>query len=656
LGASEAAKYVSRPPAETLALERHHPPPLVAWAAEIQSAKDLRYSVIRADGEVASSQITSAITDAIHQSYLAKWAVIGVLIGTIAGVGAIVFYEMIQVATNGLLGGLTGFYPPNPAGEATALVGAHPDFLLIPVVAAAGGLIAGVLIYKLAPEAEGHGTDEAIAAFHQKNGVIRKRVPVVKAIASAFTIGSGGSGGREGPTAQIAAGFGSFIGGILKLPVRDRRIAVAVGIGAGIGAIFKSPFGGAILAGEILYSGGDFEVEALLPGFIASPVGYVIFASFAGYTPIFGGSLTYTFTQPINLVFYAVLGLLCGLVGRAHTFVFYRVKGLFSSLTIPKYFRPAIGMALAGAIGIFFPEVLGLGYGFLQYLIDGNLSLVSTNYFALPILVVLLLIVTFKIFATALTVGSGGSAGVFAPSLVIGGFVGAAFWVVLNSLVPGMIPVPAPLVIVGMVALFAGVGRVPIAVILMVSEMTGTLALLVPSMVAVVISYFVTGSKYTIYKSQVPRRSDSPAHRGEYNVPLLTKIFVSDAMNHNVLTLMPNDTAANAYQMMLDKGFRGIPIVESDKAIGMVTMSDLMRVPREQMPSTQLRSVMTQNLLVAYPDESLLNVLDRMINHEVGRLPVVSKDTGKLAGIITRTDVIRAYDRAVELLSRSVPT
>ena len=602
------------------------------------------------------SSLFTGLNRVIQRNFLAKWTVVGVLIGTIAGVGAILFYEMIQVATNGLLGGVSGFYPPNPAGEAVAIAGAHPNFLLVPIVAAAGGLVAGILIYRFAPEAEGHGTDEAIAAFHQRNGVIRKRVPVVKAIASAFTIGSGGSGGREGPTAQIAAGFGSFIGGILKLPVRDRRIAVAVGIGAGIGAIFKSPFGGAILAGEILYSGGDFEVEALLPGFIASPVGYVIFASFAGYTPIFGSSLSYSFTQPLNLVFYAILGVLCGLVGRAHSFTFYRVKAFFSSLGVPRYVRPAIGMGLAGVIGIFFPEVLGLGYGFVQYLIDGNLSLVGTNYFALPVLAVLLLVIVLKIVATSLTVGSGGSAGVFAPSLVIGGFVGAAFWVVLHSLVPGMAPLSAPFVIVGMMALFAGVGRVPIAVILMVSEMTGTLQLLVPSMVAVVVAYFVTGSRYTIYKSQVSHRSDSPAHRGEYNVPLLTKIFVTDAMNHNALTLTPNDTAANAYQMMLDKGFRGIPIVESEKVVGMVTMSDLLRVPREQMASMLLRSIMTSNLLVAYPDESLLNVLDRMISHGVGRLPVVSKETGKLAGIVTRTDVIRAYDRAVELLSKSEPT
>jgi CIC family chloride channel protein len=307
-------------------------------------------------------------------------------------------------------------------------------------------------------------------------------------------------------------------------------------------------------------------------------------------------------------------------------------------------------------IGIFFPEVLGLGYGFIQYLINGQTALIGVNFMAAPILLVLVLVVIFKILATSLTVGSGGSAGVFAPSLVIGGFVGAAFWEVLNSALPGVIPIPAPLVIVGMVALFGGVGRVPIAVILMVSEMTGTLSLLAPSMVAVVISYFVVGPKHTIYRSQVAKRSDSPAHRGEYNVPLLTKIFVSDAMNHNVLTLSPGDSVAIAYQTMLDKGFRGIPVVQDEKTVGIVTMSDLLRVPREQMSSSQISSVMTQNLLVANPDESLLSALDRMTNHGVGRLPVVSKDTGKLAGIITRTDIIKAYNRAVELLSRSEPT
>jgi CIC family chloride channel protein len=602
------------------------------------------------------SSLYAGLNRIIHRNYLAKWTVIGLFIGTIAGVGSILFYVLIQLVTNLMLGGITGFYPPNPAGESVSLASISPNFWLVPLSLALGGLATGLIVYKLAPEAEGHGTDEAIAAFHRRDGKIRRRIPLVKAIASAFTIGSGGSGGREGPTAQIAAGFGSFVGDTFRLAVKDRRIAVAVGIGAGIGSIFKSPFGGAMLSGEILYSGGDFETEALIPAFIASPIGYVIFASYAGFTPIFGNSVTYSFTHPANLVFYAMLGLACGLVGRGYTATFYATRRFFSALKTPKFVKPVIGLTITGLIGIFFPEVLGLGYGFIQYLINGQTALIGVNFTAAPILLVLVLVVIFKILATSLTVGSGGSAGVFAPSLVIGGFVGAAFWEVLNSALPGVIPIPAPLVIVGMVALFGGVGRVPIAVILMVSEMTGTLSLLAPSMVAVVISYFVVGPKHTIYRSQVAKRSDSPAHRGEYNVPLLTKIFVSDAMNQNVLTLSPSDSVAIAYQTMLDKGFRGIPVVQDEKTVGIVTMSDLLRVPREQMPSSQISSVMTQNLLVAYPDESLLSALDRMTNHGVGRLPVVSKDTGKLAGIITRTDIIRAYNRAVELLSRSEPT
>ena len=342
---------------------------------------------------MSGSSFVTRINRVIQHGYLAKWVVVGLLIGIIAGVGALGFYIAIQAVTNLMLGGITGFYPPNPAGEGAALATVSPNFLLIPLSTIVGGLIAGVLVYRLAPEAEGHGTDEAIAAFHRRDGKIRRRIPVVKALASAFTIGSGGSGGREGPTAQIAAGFGSFVGDLLKLPVRDKRVAVAVGIGAGIGAIFKSPFGGAILSGEILYSGGDFEVEALIPSFIASPIGYVIFASYTGFAPIFGTGLTYAFTQPRNLLIYAVLGIVCGLVGRLHTTTFYSVRKLFSRLPVTRYARPMVGAAVAGVIGVFFPQVLGLGYGFLQTLMNGNLSQVSTNYVTLPVFGVLVAVV-----------------------------------------------------------------------------------------------------------------------------------------------------------------------------------------------------------------------------------------------------------------------
>lgn len=590
----------------------------------------------------------------INRSYLGKWVVIGSLIGIVAGFGSTVFYYLIALVTTYLLGGITGFYPPIPAGEGVSPVSINPHYYLIPLSTAIGGLVAGALVFTFAPEAEGHGTDAAIDAFHNKSGVIRKRVPVVKMIASAFTIGSGGSAGREGPTAQIAAGFGSLLGELFGLSASDRRIAVAAGIGAGIGSIFKSPFGGAILSAEILYSGGDIEAEALVPGFIATPVGYVIFGSFTGFTPIFGPAITYQFVHPFNLVFYAILGVMCAGVGRLYTTTFYGAKNFFDKVLLPKYAKPMIGGAIAGIVGIFFPEVLGLGYGFLQYAINGQFNLLTVNYITMPIALILLFLIFLKIFATSVTVGSGGSGGVFAPALAIGGFLGALWWMVVQTIDPGAIPISAPLVVVGMMALFAGVGRVPIAVILMVTEMTGNLSLLAPSMIAVVIAYILTGSKFTIYKSQVPTKADSPAHRGDYNVPLMTRLFVRDAMATDVSALSPDDTIDKANQAILKGKYRGLPIVSPvGKVVGIVTLNDLKRVPTEKSKTTKLRDVMTQNVITAGADESLYDALRKMTTNQVERMPVVDKPTGKLVGILTTADLFRAYERAVSGIAAS---
>ncbi len=557
---------------------------------------------------------------------------------------------MIELVSNFILGGITGFYPPNPVGEASALVSiANPRYYLIPVSTIIGGLVAGLLIFRFAPEAEGHGTDAAIDAFHNKNGVIRKRVPIIKTIASAFTIGTGGSAGREGPTAQIAAGFGSILGDIFKLSAKDRRIALAAGIGAGIGSIFKSPFGGAILSAEILYSGPDMEADALIPGFIATPIGYVIFASFTGFTPIWGYISGYTFTHPLNLVVYAILGALCAGFGRLYTYSFYGMKKLFERLKVSNYVKPMIGAGISGVIAIFFPQVTGLGYGFAQFLIDGNFSAIKTNYFTLDSLALtLLFIVLLKILATSMTVGSGGSGGVFAPALVIGGFAGAFLWSVINYISPGAFPA-VPLIIIGMMALFGGVGRVPIAVILMVTEMTGSLAFIVPAMVAVVVSYFLVTPKFTIYRRQVLSRADSPAHRGEYNIPIMSTLKVKDAMNTQVITLPPDDTVEHALAIMSENKFRGIPIVSSSgKVIGMVTMSDILRVPSSEMKTTQLTNIMTKNVVSVFPDDSLLVALGKLTTAGIGRLPVISKDSEQIVGILTRNDLFVTYQSHIQ--------
>ena len=237
-------------------------------------------------------------------SYLRKWVLLGALIGVIGGVGATVFTLALDLGTKLFLGLLAGYAPPSPVGEGGLPITDAARPWMIPLVVGLGGLIAGIIVFRWAPEAEGHGTDAAIAAFHHHPRRIRARIPLVKLVASAITIGSGGSGGREGPTAQISAGFGSFLSRVLDLDARDARIAVAAGMAAGIGAIFRAPLGGAILGAEILYR-DDVESDALVPAFIASIVAYSIFGVAVGFDPIFGLQTGARFADPRQLVYYA---------------------------------------------------------------------------------------------------------------------------------------------------------------------------------------------------------------------------------------------------------------------------------------------------------------------------------------------------------------
>ena len=575
-------------------------------------------------------------------SYLRKWVPIAILIGTISGVGSILFYEAINLTSTYLLGGVTGFFAPSPIGEGGSLVSVTPMFYLIPIVTTVGGLCSGILVYGLAPEAEGHGTDAAIDAFHNKKGEIRSRIPLVKLVASALTIGSGGSAGREGPTAQIGAGFGSFLGRKLGLSLHDRRIAVAIGIGSGIGSIFKAPFGGAIMSTEILYM-GDFEVEALLPAFIASTVGYSIFALFAGWTPLFGYMNQTAFNDPIDLPLYAILGLVCGLVGIVYIRGFYGTRTLFERLRIPRFLKPAVGGFAVGVIGMFLPQVLGTGYGWLQIAMEGNFTL-------LPILLIPVIIAA-KIVATSLSIGSGGSGGVFAPAMMIGGLLGIALWTGINGVLPGFSPAIAAFAIVGMMSFFGGVGKVPVAVILMVSEMTGGLTLLVPSMIATTIAYVITG-RNTIYRSQVPSRAESPAHKGEYSIPLLQKLFVKDAMTNRVTTTTPSSLISEVAEMMAKNGIKGVPVLDDNGGlIGIVTVTDILKIHPDQRATVMVSAVMTKELITAFAEESLYSAFDRMTGNQIGRLPVVERGGGmKLIGIISREDVWRVYN--IEISSR----
>lgn len=581
--------------------------------------------------------------------YLLKWLLISTLIGLVAGVGAIAFYAAIHFATTTFLGTLVGYLPPEPAGEGGGGVmslwsAARP--WLLPLVTGAGGLVAGIIVFSLAPEAEGHGTDAAISAFHQGKP-IRARIPLIKLVASAITIGTGGSAGREGPAAQISAGFGSILATVLRLDMQDRRIALATGIGAGIGAIFRAPLGGAILAAEILYK-NDLEIEAIIPALIASIVGYSVFGAWSGWNPIFATNTNLAFTSPPQLLYYLVLGVLCGGVGLLYARGFYGITHLFHRLPLPRWVKPGIGGLLVGLIGLFLPQALGMGYGWVQVSMGpGLLSLPLWVIIALPFA---------KIVTTGLSIGSGGSGGIFGPGMVIGGMLGATVWRLCYHVLPGIPATPAPFVIVGMMALFGGIAHAPLAVMLMVAEMTGNLSMLAPAMIAVGIASILVG-KATIYTSQVDTRADSPAHRLQLSFPLLSTLAVHQAMTTHPLRFSPEQTLAEAEQQLAQHIESGAPVVDQHGNLqGVLTMADIQRIPLAERGQSCVEEAMQRDVLVVYPDDTLDEALEELTSRRVSWAPVVDAEAlsgdRHVIGTISAASIVRLYRQTLARDSR----
>ncbi|MGV0849337.1 chloride channel protein [Mycolicibacterium phlei] len=430
--------------------------------------------------------------------YIRKWLILGIAIGVIAGLGAVVFYLALDYAGRFLLGYLAGYDIPKPIGDGGDP--GSPGFdrpWAIPLVAFGGALVSAFLVARFAPEAEGHGTDSAIEAVHTDPRAIRTRAIVVKTIASALTIGSGGSGGREGPAAQISAGFGSLLTRWLNLSDEDGRIAVSLGIGSGIGAIFGAPLGGAVLAASIVYR-RDFDYKALIPGFITSATAYAVLGSILGFDPLFGFVVgDYRFSHPGELGWFVVLGLIAAGFGYLYARIFYATVAVTKRLPGGPVLKPALGGLAVGLLALAIPQVLASGYGWAQK------TTTIDSLMAIPLWIVLVLPLA-KIVATSLSIGTGGSGGIFGPGVVIGAFVGAALWR-LGDLTgaPGIPETPAVFVVVGMMACFGSVAHAPLAVMIMVAEMTGSFAVVPCAMVAVGIAYMVISrTEVSIYSAQ----------------------------------------------------------------------------------------------------------------------------------------------------------
>jgi len=575
-----------------------------------------------------------------------KILVIGVVVGIISGFGAYLFYSGLKYGSLFVMKYLWGYdYAVEGASIIDIASWAPPEvgFLFLPIICV-GALISGYLVYTFAPEAEGHGTDAAISAFHG-TGEIRRRVPLVKAVASIITISTGGSAGREGPTAQISAGFGSLVADKLGLSMKYRRIAIATGIGAGIGTIFKAPLGGAILAAEILYT-RDFESAAIVPAFIASVIGYSIFGILEGFDPIFGTvAITWTVWQ---IPFFALLGIVCGLLGRLYCYSFYGTRDLFTNFFtrhgLPKKLKPVTGAFFIGVVFVIFwylaPETrmvalgsIGSGYGFIQLMM----------YNMVP-LAVLIMIPFVRIFMTSFTIGSGGSGGVFAPGLTIGASAGAALGMILHLVFPSLVAITAvpAFAVVGMIALFGGVANAPISVLIMVIEMTHNYSLLPPAMVAVAISFIVT-SNDTIFRAQAESKLDSNAHRGEYHMDIARMISVGEAMvpGEQVITVSPDTSSEEVVTLMNQTRHTGYPVIRDGVLAGIVTVGDLPNYHKGET-DRPVGECMTEDVMTTSPDQTLDVVLRRMAENSVHHFPVTDSD-GKCVGFLTTSDILRSY-------------
>jgi CIC family chloride channel protein len=599
---------------------------------------------------LASRRITGRLLAGIRSAgYLRKWLLLGTVIGVVAGLGAVVFYDGLRLATHLLLTDVGGYTPASTAGEGGfhAASGFSRPWA-IPLVVAGGGLLAGLLVFGLAPEAEGHGTDAAIKAVHTNPKGVRPRIIGVKLLASALTIGSGGSGGREGPTAQISSGFGSVLARTLNLTPADSRICVAAGIASGIGAIFRAPFGGALLGVELLYV-NDMEVEALVPSLIATVVGYGLFCLITGsFAPVFGLHGAATVSHAWELLLFVPVGLICGVVGKLYTASFYWLTDRFARWRAPQALKPAAAGAVVGLLGLAVPGVLGTGYGELQAQLDLH-RLLSMPWW------IVLVVPLAKILATGLSIGSGGSGGIFGPGMVIGGATGALLWRLAHLL--GLGPHEQLLfVIVGMGACFASIAHAPVAVLVMVAEMTGSLAVLPAAVVAVILAMLVAGDT-TIYRSQLGRRSDSPAHRFDFGLSQATAVPVTEVMGEPRLVFPSTTPATEALRRLQEEELPGAPVVNADGAfVGSLQTTALMQLLERRRSGassgaggrhepTAGRTADVE--AVTLPADAALDAaLDALPASKGGWVPVLGNDM-QVLGIISTTDLLRGWRRSM---------
>jgi CIC family chloride channel protein len=545
------------------------------------------------------------------------------VVGLGAGIGAVIFRWLIGSTTTLAFEG----------GSQTLEFLGRYYVILIPAI---GGLFVGPLVYRFAREAKGHGVPEVMEAVALKGGRIRPIVVVIKALASSICIGTGGSAGREGPIVQIGSALGSTLGQAFHMSDDRIRMLVACGAAGGIAATFNAPVGGVLFALEIII--GEFTVGHFSTVVVSSVTASVVARVVLGNAPAFSVP-EYALRSPWELLLYALLGIIAAPVGVAFVRTLYWLEDVFDSWDFPEYFKPVVGGLGVGAIGLYLPQVFGVGYETIESVLRNEVVLSAA-----------LLLLVAKILATSLTLGSGGSGGVFAPSLFMGAMLGAVYGNLAHQWLPNVTAAAGAYALVGMAAVFGAGARAPITAVLILFEMTGDYRMILPLMLGTVIATLLAQrlDSESIYTRKLSRRGIR-LESGR-DIDIMQGVRVSEAMTTDIAPV-----PIGAHMDELVKRFQtdrrhAYPVVDdAGNLFGIVSLQDVDRaLSQEGGAKLTAGEIATTSLVTAQPDEPMWVALKRMGPRDLSSLPVVDPTSPqKLLGIIRRRDIVRAYNLGI---------
>lgn len=574
---------------------------------------------------------------------------LAVMIGAATGMAAVLFIKLIGFIQNSSF---------SPGSAVFSLLG-RSAYAVVPIT---GALIAGPLIAWFAKEARGHGVPEVMQALVMNGGRIRPRVSITKIFASALCIGTGGSAGREGPIVQVGSALGSTVGQVLRLSDERIKNLVSCGAAAGIAATFNAPIAGVAFAIEVLMS--ELQVRTFGNVVIAAVSSSIVSQMFLGDNPAFSVP-SFSLQSPLAIFLFLLLGLISALAAIMFILMLGWFEQKFEKLPMPQFLKPAAGAVLLGLCGVAYmslsgpfaghpldppsqtlfteniPPVYGSGFVFIEEALHSNVPFLLLGF-----------LVIFKPLATSFTLGSGNSGGVFAPSLFIGAMLGGAMGTLFNNFFPEITGPPGAYALVGMAAVFAAAARAPLTAMLIVFEMSNDYEMILPLMVAAVTASHFAQWLYpeSIYTQKLTRRGIR-FQQGR-DMDIMQGVRVSEVMKKNPAVVYRDTPLPDLYRMFQEKNLLGFPVLDNnDKLWGIVTLQDMERVLSRKV--IKMREMTTADVAVmepvtVFPDEPIWTAIQKMAPRDLARLPVVSRDgTGHLVGLISRSDILRAYDVAI---------